>query len=336
MAALAAAAAAGTASTAALPGCGSRPEIYETQLQLSGAIVVGRYLAYMDMTREKIVLVRPYTREVRHVTVGRRPSFMLPTPDNSRLLVICKGWVRTSRDEEDEEPSLHIIDPATGQSEVHEIGTPFDEVAVSDDNRYAVAYFSASAIPGPTEVFRNPNEVAILDMDTGDLAHKNVRSFGDVPRGVIFSPSTMAPVNPDSSLGEPRTLAVVFAEGYVTFLDVTHPERSEVTVRLTLPGMSDVIHAEQMVWAPEAGAAYLRASGTSDIYAFSFLARSPSNNLENDFVISINTLAAGSVPADVAVFTDAGERKVLLANQQSRDLTVIDAYTSQFVTIPVD
>jgi hypothetical protein len=316
-------------------GCGGRPDVYDEPLEVAGPIVVGRHLAYMDKSRERITLVRPYTREVDQVEVGRRPSFMLPSPDDAKLLVVCKGWIAKEKGEKDEDPSLHVIDPVTGESEVHTLESPFDEVAVSDDNRHAVAFFSANSGPGDDEVFRNPNAVAILDLQTGDLVHKTVRSFGDVPRGVIFSPHTMAPVRSDGTLGEPRTLAAVFATGYITLLDVTNPERSEVTIRLTLPEMTQEIVGQEMVFVDEAGTAYLRASNTNDIYAFTLTARQPEDEVQNDFQVSINTLAAGSSPGDIAVFTDEGEQKVLVANRQSENVTLIDAHTSQFVTVTV-
>ena len=323
-----------------IAGCGGRGERWDQPLQISSPIVVGRHLAYLDQSRARVILVRPYTREVTRVPVGRRPSFMLPTPDGARLIVICKGWVATERDEEDEPPSLYLIDPAAPREvTTYPLGSPFDEVAVSPDSRYAVAFFSASSDPGADEVFRNPNAVAILDLeDTGgdNVPHeKTVRSFGDVPLGVIFSPPEMAPLKADGTLGEARTLAVVFADGYVTFLDMAHPERSEVTVHLSLPSDPTTIIPQEMVFAPEAGTVFLRSSGANDIYAFTLTERTPAGPSENDFVISINTLGAGAVPADVGVFKQDGERKILVANQGSYNLTIIDALTSEFVNIPV-
>jgi len=299
---------------------------------------VGHHLAFLDKTRERVTLVRPHTREVTHVDVGRQPSFMLPTPDGAQLIVICKGWVADQRDEEDEPPSMVLIDPAAPEAAVsYDLGSPFDEVAVSPDSRYAVAFFSATSTPGVNEVFRNPNAVALLDLEApdGEPIPKTVRSFGDVPLGVLFSPPEMAPLETDGTLGQPRTVAVVFADGYVTFLDMAHPERSEVTVHLTLPDHPQTVIPQQIVFAPEAGTIFLRCAGANDIYAFTLTARSPADPTENDFVISINTLAAGSIPADVGVFMDEGQRKILVANQGSSDLTIIDAVTSEFVNIPI-
>jgi len=324
-------------------GCGGRGDAYDERLQVSAPIVVGHYLAFLDRTRERVTLVRPFTREVTHVDVGRGPSFLMPTPDGARLIVICKGWVATERDEEDELPSMVLIDPAAPQSAVsYDLGSPFDEVAVSPDSRFAVAFFSSTTTPGAEEVFRNPNAVALLDLDEpgGVPMEKTVRSFGDVPLGVMFSPPEMAPLQSDGTLGTPRTLAVVFADGYVTFLDMEHPERSEVTVHLTLPDHPQTVIPQEIVFAPEAGTVFLRCLGANDIYAFTLTARSPGSATENDFVISINTLAAGSVPGDVGVFTEGGERKILVANQGSENVTIIDALTSEFVNIhigdPVD
>lgn len=317
-------------------GCGDRPEFYENPVAISDPIVVGRSLVYLDQTRERLTILRPYEGEVRHVDLGRRPSYMRPTPDNERLMVICKGWLATTADETDEEPSLYIVDPGTGDSEIVPLGTPYDRVSASDDNRFVVAYFSADADPSETEVFRNPNSVAIIDLESGEMTEKSVRSFGDVPRGVTFSPSTMASIGPDGRLGEQRTLAVVFATGYVTLLDVNHPERREVTVRLTLPGSSASLNpSSRMVFAPSAGAIYLRATGSNDVYVLTLTTRETSSADENDFVVSINTLAAGSAPADVALFQDGDRQLVLVANVGSDDVTVIDALTAEFFNIPV-
>ncbi len=332
-----------TTLVAGASSCGERGDLYETKLQVSAPIVVGHHLAFLDKTRERVTLVRPFTREVTHVDVGRQPSFMLPTPDGSRLIVICKGWVAAERDEEDELPSMVLIDPTAPADAVsYDLGSPFDEVAVSPDSQYAVAFFSSTSTPGANEVFRNPNAVAMLDLEDPGATpvEKTVRSFGDVPLGVLFSPPDMAPIEPDGSLGAARTLAVVFADGYVTFLDMAHPERNEVTVHLTLPEHPQTVIPQEIVFAPEAGTVFLRCVGANDIYAFTLTGRTPDSQTENDFVISINTLAAGSVPADVGMFTDAGERKILVANQGSEDLTIIDALTSEFENIfigdPVD
>lgn len=316
-------------------GCGGRPALYEKKIALGGPIAVGTHVAYMDRTRERITLVRPYTREIRHIKVGRRPAFMLPSPDDTRLLVLCKGWIAKEKNEKNEDPALHVIDPTDGTATIYPLESPFDEVAVSADNRHAVAYFSASAGPGQDEVFRNPNAVALLNLESGELVHKTVRSFGDVPRGVVFSPPNMTPLGPDATPGEPRTLAVVFATGYLTFLDVTHPERGEVTVRLSLPEMNQDIVGQELVFVPESGTAFLRTASTSDIYVFALTTRQTTDPQQNDFQISINTLPAGSIPGDIAVFQEGAEQKVLVANGASGNVTIIDAHTTQFVTIPV-
>ena len=57
---------------------------------------------------------------------------------------------------------------------------------------------------------------------------RTLRSYGTVPTAITFSP-------PLKLADGPRTLAVIFADDFVTLLDVEHPTRSEVTIGLTLP-----------------------------------------------------------------------------------------------------
>ncbi len=321
-------------AVAGLAGC-PRATVLDEQLDVTGPVVIGERLAYLDRTRERVTLLAPLSEEVRHVELGRRPSFMMPSPDHSRLHILTKGWLATAPGEINEEARLFVIDPASGDSDVFVLESPFDRVTVSTDNRYAITFFAADAAPGEGEVFRNPNSVAIIDLDAGEVRAKNVRSFGDVPIGVLFSPPSMAPLVAGGGRGSERTLAVVLAPQHLTLLDVTAPDRREVTVRLTLPGSNAAVVPDRLVFVPEAGALYLQAKGSNDIFVLTLTERTPANDSENDFVVSINTLAAGAAPADLLPFEDGGRRKILVANQGSRDLTVIDGITSEFFTLPV-
>lgn len=311
------------------------PELSQS-LSLGEVTVIGERLAWLDRTRDRVTLLAPLTGEVQNVGLAPAPGYMTSTPDDSRLLVLTEGRIATEAGDETEPPWLFVVNPATGEARDFELTSPFDRVTGSDDNRYAVAFFAAEEEQAGGEVFRNPNSVAIADLDAGEVTAKNVRSFGDVPLGVVFSPSTFTPLSADGDPGAARTLAVVFAEGYLTILDVAAPERREVTVRLTLPGSGLSVVPDRLVFVPEAGTAYLRASGSNDIFVLTLTSRAPVDEEQNDFVVSINTLAAGTGPADLISFVPTGgRRKILVANQQSQDLTVIDGRSSEFFTIPV-
>lgn len=314
----------------AASGC-PRTTAFDAKLAVTSPVVIGERLAYLDRTRERVTLLEPLTGDVRHVALGRRPSFVRASPDHARLHVLTEGWLATKQGEASEEPRLYVIDPDTGAVDVFPLGSPFDRLRVSADGRWALAHFAADAAPSDDEVFRNPNSVAVVDLEQGEVRAKNVRSFGDVPIGVLFSPPTMAP----QGGGDERTLAVVLAPGTLTVLDVTAPERREVTVRLTLPGSDAVVVPNRLVFVPEAGAAYVQADGTDDVFVLTLTARAPVSDDDNDFVVSINTLAAGTGPADVLPFDDGERRRILVANQGSQDLTVIDGLTSEYFTLAV-
>lgn len=80
---------------------------------------------------------------------------------------------------------------------------------------------------------------------------------------------------------------------------------------------------------------FVRAAGLDDIFVIALLESSPEGEGGNDYHPALSQLAAGRGPADIDFYDEDGARKVLAVNAQSRDVSVIDAATSGFVTIPV-
>lgn len=318
-----------------LVACPWRPTLLDKKLTVEGPAVAGKYLAYLDKTRERIILVSPISRKVSHFSVGQRPIKLQPSADGKMLFVLCHGWDQREEQRQPEGPTLHTLDLDQLKHKSYKIESAFNELAISSDNQIAVAYFSADSVADVNEVFRNPNAIAIVDLEKNKVTEKSVRSFGAVPTGVYFSPADMAPADDSGNLGQERVLAAVFADGYVTLVDTHHPERSEVTIHLTLPGSSQEVNPKEIVFAPRAGVAYLLATGSDDLFVLNLTSRTPGDPGENDFVVSINSLAAGDNPSDLALFQAGQKEMVLVANKGSGDLSVIDARTAQFSLIPV-
>jgi hypothetical protein len=106
-------------------------------------------------------------------------------------------------------------------------------------------------------------------------------------------------------------------------------------VRLSLAGAGTVTPRE-LVFAPHAGAAYLRADGARDVLQILLVGEAPEDAADNDFQPALAELGAGGTPADVAVYDDVtGARRVLVATPGTRELTVIDADTAEFVSVDV-
>jgi len=314
--------------------CGGRPEILEQPLSVGVAQALDRDLAFLDQTRERLVLVDPGSPpRVRHLETGHRPATLLPTIDRRGVIVLSRGLESTDPDFADQEPRLTNFDAETGDAAVYPLTSPFDRVTLSEDGRYALAFFGEE--PAEEGLFRNPNEVALIDLEVGpddeNPAVRTIRAFGQAPKGAVFSPPLCIPAK---GCAETRTLAVVLASGSLTFLDATHPGRREITVQLQIPG-AQAIEPEEVVFAPEQGTVFVRAADLDDIFVIALLASTPEGEDGNDYHPALSQLAAGRGPSDIDHYDEGGARKVLAVNTASRDVSIIDAATSTFVNIPV-
>jgi hypothetical protein len=319
--------------------CGDgRPAGWDRPRQVLGPVPLKDAVAYVDDARDEVVLVdvsEPAPR-VSTISVGRRPIFAAPTPDGLRLAVVTRGQEGVKEGEVDEAPGLYLVAvDVDGAAPIrYELESPFDRLAIAADGSVAVAYFSSGG-PDSEGLFRNPNELAVVHLAEEPSAtnptFRTVRSFSTAPTGVVLSPPIAIPGAEDPS---PRTLAWVFAPGTLTILDASHPDRSEVTIRLSEGG---TVTPEEIVFAPQAGAAYLRASGARDVLAvlLSFEAPTGEDPRENDYQPALAELGAGGTPADVAVYDDiAGVRRVVAATPGTREVTVIDTDTAELRSIP--
>lgn len=310
--------------------CGGRADIWDEPLVMSEPVALADQVAWLDRTREETVLLRPFPYRLRRVAAGAAPARIEASPDGTHLAVLSAG-------DEDEgvAPALTWIDGATGEAASYAIASPFDQIALDAGGRFGLAYFGAAS-EVEQGVFRNPNEIAILDLSEPPSDEnprlRTVRSFGSTPLGVVFSPPLCLVA--ESSPCEERTLLCVLAAGAVTFIDLAHPDRSEITLRLQVDGAPLVVPAE-ILFAPDQGTAFVRGDGSSDVLMINLLPREPDAADGNDWWPSLNQLSAGDGPADLAWFDDAGRRKVLVVNRDSEDVSVIDAATANFVRIEV-
>ncbi len=315
-----------------LGACPDRPEVLDQPLATLGPAASAQTLTWVDTNAAEALVVDLSGAElaVRHVTVGRDPAALTARNARPEVLVLSRG----SRGEPGVAPSpgtLTAIPAAGGAARTYTVGSPFNAVSQTDDGRYAVAHYLPSATSG--RLLFNPNEIAVVDLDAppsdANPARRTVRSFGGVPNAVAFSPPM--PVN-----GTPRRLAVVLSDAYVTLLDLTNPQRSEITVRLTLPEDPRAIRPAQLLFDPDQSTVYVRAEASNDIYALRLVPVTPDGPAANDFRPTINQLAAGRNPSDMALIGEASARRLLVVSPGSRDARVIDARANTTVTVPLD
>jgi hypothetical protein len=329
-----------TLAAAAAAGCWSdeRPIAWERERVVLGPIPLKSQIAYVDSALDRVTLLdlEGDTPRVSLRSIGRRAILAAPSPDRHLLFVVTRGEEAISRGQIDEPPKLWVIDALDPRAAPigYEIGSPFDRIAVAPDASLAVVYFSAA---GPDEAgfFRNPNELAVVDLGRPPAEDnprlKTIRSFGAVPEGIALSPPMVVPGAEDPT---PRTFAFVLAPDNLTVLDATHPDRREVSIRLDLAG-APVIPRE-VVFAPRTASAYVRSDNAADVLQVLLEGAPPAAAGGNDFRPNLAQVGAGGGPSDVTVYDDAeGRRYVLAATPNTREIVVIDADTAQFRSVAV-
>lgn len=319
--------------------CGDREIGWERDRTIIGPIPLKDRVAYIDNARDRVIVVdmtgsRP---EIHGYTIGRRAIFAVPTPDKEHLAVVTRGEEAIVKGQIDEAPTLWLVDVSEPNTVPvsYPVGSPFDRIAIAEDGSLAVVYFS-DAGPDSEGVFRNPNELAVVDLsreaDDTNPTLKTVRSFGSAPSGVVLSPPITVPDAPDST---PRTFAFVLAFDSVTVIDATYPERNEVSIRLD--GTGDQVLPRELVFDPTSATAYLRSDNARDVLEILIRYEEPSPNdaFDNDYRTALAELGAGGGPADIAVYDDPeGRRFVLAATPGTREVVVIDTETGEFTAVP--
>lgn len=318
-------------------GCAAeRPPAFDRDRVLLGPVPLKRDLAWIDSALDRVVAIEAPddgAPAVHTWPIGRHPVFAAPTPSGDHVLVVTRGEEALARGQVDEEPMLWSVDVTEpGAAPIgYRVSSPFDRIAVSTDSRIAVAYFSEAG-PDSEGFFRNPNELAFIDLsqppsDTNPVI-KTIRSFGSAPSGIVLSPRMAIPGAEDAS---ERVFAFVLARNVVTIIDASHPERDEVTIRLDGAG-SNVLPRE-LVFAPNTATAYMRSDGARDVLEVVLVPdeADPDAATANDYHPILAELGAGGAPSDIAVFDNVnGIRYVLASTPATRELVIIDADTAQF------
>jgi hypothetical protein len=323
------------AATACSP---TRPLLWDRDRTVLGPIPLKTQIAYVDSARDRVTLVEigGDTPTLASVRIGRNAMYAMPSPDRHHLFVVTRGEEKIKKGMIDQPPMLWMVDTQHPdvQPFAYQIGSPFDRIAISPDNTIAVTYFSASG-PDDAGFFRNPNELAIVDLsrpaDTTNPTLRSLRAFGSVPTGITLSPPMTVPGAADPT---PRTFAFVLAPNDLTVLDTSHPDRREISMRLDAAGQN--VTPQQIVFAPHTPTAYVRSDGASDVLQVLLEPDAPVDATGNDYRPLLAELGAGGGPTDIAVYDDpSGTRYLLAATPNTGVVVAIEADTGQFRSIPI-
>ncbi len=313
-----------------------RPIVWERQRNVLGPISLKTQIAYVDSALDRVTLLdlADEAPRITTKTIGRNAMHVVPSHDRHRLFVITRGEEAIHHGQIDQEAMFWSLDTENMQADAvaYTIGSPFDRIAVSPDNTIAIAYFSAAG-PDAEGFFRNPNELAVIDLTRPPGADnpvlRTIRSFGSVPEGIALSPPMIVP-----GTGAARTFAFILSANNLTVLDVSNPTRREISIRLDLGGAPVI--PKEVVFAPNTASAYVRSENARDVLQVLLQGATPTTADGNDFRPQLAELGAGGGPTDIAVYDDAtGKRYILAATPNTSEIVVIDADTAQFRSVPV-
>ena len=291
----------------------NRPHVWDRDRTVLGPVPLKAQVAYVDSALDRVTLIdlANDTPAIHHVQIGRRAAYAIPSPNRHQLYVITRGEEAVHTGDVEQAPLFWAVDVdhPDASPTAYAIGSPFDRVAVSPDGTKAIAYFSAAG-PDDDGFFRNPNELAIIDLaappsDANPIL-RTVRSFGSVPTGVMLSPPMAIAGAIDPA---PRTFGFVLSENTLTVFDASHPERREISIRLDVAGAS--VTPQEIVFAPNTASAYVRSDGARDVLQVLLRPANPDPRAAadaNDQAASQTSTDAGPGPTPRAAPRSEGSR----------------------------
>jgi hypothetical protein len=328
-------------TAALLPACGDRLDVYDKDIERPvPSFALESEVALIDDSAHRVVVLSPGPGQSlarTSIAVGHNVVHGEVSRDRRRLVVLAAGDL-PRRKVRDERPSLTLIEQ--GASRRLELETPHSGFSLDPEGRYIALYAAPNAGESMSFV-ENPNEIVVVDLESGQITPRTLRSFGGRPQRVSFTPRLELP-------GGGRRLLVVETDQDVALLDLDQvraiPERPEITVRLTagtdaIPrrpaaivvddgdgGRNDDARiAVRMVNDPNVITLTL---GPTEIRE----AAEP-GTVPNDFGVTFNLTDVGGPPGDIAfVRTDAGLRLVAVV-PSTRSAVLVDPSSSVTTTV---
>ncbi len=199
-----------------------------------------------------------------------------------------------------------------GKIRTYQVSTPFDSLVQTEDGRYAVLYYGLDS----DRLLSSLNEIAIVDLQAEvDERAAVVRRSVETPGG----PPTGLEVSPPLALGsDEKFLAVLLSDSHVTLVDLDDLDRNETVIRLSSGEGNAAVRPEQVAFYAEAGAVYVRAANSDDVFAIRI------EKDGNDFVTAIEQLTAGTAPSEIAVYGEGDSARLLVVSESDQQVHIVD------------
>jgi len=298
---------------------------YDETLAISEPVILNRHLVALDQTREQAWLIETDQGRLSSTTLPLNPPHWVTarSADGSQIAILA--------------PESHMLTLITPGSEpqTYDVENAYNVVNLSEDGRFAIVWYQN--VNRDSEDFFNPNAYAIIDLESGGVTQRTLRSFGDAPLNILFVP----PIQFEGSETSARYALFLF-DSYVTFADLGEGQY-EVTAQLKLDATSPSVIPRQVIFSDwtEGGAevgrfVYLTALGSNDIYALHLLEHTDDSG-EVRLKPNINQLPSGVQPEQLLRYRGPDNReKLLVVNSGDQTLSVVDASTASVLQIPLN
>jgi hypothetical protein len=313
-----------------LAACGDREKIWDYESGTPTAHGLQSSAVFVDAAAERLLFL-PVQKDLTitpvSVPIRRGVAASSPTQDGSGLLVLAHGDV--PRDKPDAQgPSLELFDGGDSPRSLrsYELSDPLSGLSTDPEGRFAVVYPSAA----DSSFVANPNELSIIDLTREPAADNPVpltlRSFGGRPESLLFSPLLALP-------GGPRRLLVVLTDRDAGIIDLSQPEKGDITVRLSSTGQrvtpAQVVVSDGDPARNDDARLAIRIAGDPSVILVDLPATpaADADSSAHDFRPTPNVVLASGPPSDITfVSTDGGLRLAALVPSKS-SLSLIDPQT---------
>lgn len=320
--------------------CGSRSQQYSAPLGTVDTVPLTGSVALFDRSLQRISLLtspEALSLELESMDAPENVQQLLPSPDQSRLLVLSAG-VEPRLDPEDEGPQLLVLDGSADAEPSQRVvkrfllDDPMQNLSLDPRGRWVAAF-------GGTSSLVNPNELVLLDLEGSDDVEgaaiaTTIRSFGGAPRELLFTDELSVPE------GGARRFLIVRTDRDITLLDLEHLDRPEVTLvysentATTPPPPLQVIYDDGDPDDATDALLAVRLGESSDVILATF---GPPDTDGKDFSMKVNIVDVGGVPSFIDfVRTDGGLRLAALVPSRS-DAVLVDpgSTVSEVVDLPL-
>lgn len=301
-------------------GCFQPDGVWDQVPEVVGPEMVGDRLVFGDRTRQGLLVARLAdggVAAIERVPLQGAPSAIQALPDGTGVAVL-----------QSEAGVLSVVRFDGGPQSHWPLGANFTGLRLSPESNAVLAFFAKGA-DSNGGVFANTNEVAFVELASGDDApplRRSLAGLGGTPESFHVSPQ----------LGSTR-YAFVLSTSHVAIVDLTRPTSAERSVPLVSLVSGGVRTPKDVVFAVDDtdGTLWSVVTTTDGDTAFALqILPTDAGGDEAPFDVRLTQLAGVGGGADVALTRlNSGQLVALLANRYTDILTVTDLATASSQTI---